>query len=158
MAGKSRQIRDALVTLVSGLTYEGEPAFVSVKDSTNGEFDGFPSLRVLPDPQGGLENENVAMSQQDRTVALALLGHIESKDDNPEVDVESKAISQMLDLTDLIIDAIDEEDFTNALDIETDTGTYVMTAQLGEWNWADSSAGVLLLFLVHVKVAYSKNL
>jgi NADPH:quinone reductase-like Zn-dependent oxidoreductase len=107
-----------------------------------------------------LENENVAMSQQDRTVALALLGHIEleSKDDNPEVDVESKAISQMLDLTDLIIDAIDEEDFTNALDIETDTGTYVMTAQLGEWNWADSSAGVLLLFLVHVKVAYSKNL
>jgi hypothetical protein len=50
MAGKSRQIRDALVTLVSGLTYEGEPAFVSVKDSTNGEFDGFPVWKTRTSP------------------------------------------------------------------------------------------------------------
>jgi len=159
MAGSSRQIRDAVMTALADITYDDEPAFVSIKGSTKGEFDGYPALRVLPSPEG-LANVKSSMAQQDRTVSLSILGHIEleNKDPDPSVDVEKDAIDQMLDLTDLIVDRLDQVDFDNTLAVDTDTDTYIMNTESGEWNWVVSGAGALLLFLVNVKVTYSKNM
>ena len=51
MLSKSRAIRDGLVTLISELELDSEPAFISVKGNPKGEFDGYPSVRVLPGDQ-----------------------------------------------------------------------------------------------------------
>jgi hypothetical protein len=155
MAGNSRKIRDAIVSTLTGLVYLSEPAFVSIKTSTQGEFNGYPSLRVMPDPLG-IENKPSEMSQNDRTVTTSVLGHI-LLEDTP--DSEDVAINRMLDLTDLIIDALDKADYEQNLpDLDLDSQSYVLNADRAEWTFADSSAGAILLFLVNVHVTYSKDL
>src|SRR3712207_5800168 len=100
--GVTKRIKNAVVTVLSGITLDtgtgSEPAFAQVLDNTVGEFDGYPSVRVLP---GDLDNQNGAWSVQDRGTAFIVRVH-EQLEDTPEA--ESATYDRMYDLTDLIID------------------------------------------------------
>jgi hypothetical protein len=146
---KSKAIKDALVTLLSGLSLNGEPAFTAVKGNPRGEFDGFPSVRVLP---GDQSTDKGAVGQNDRTVNYIVSTHVPTTATGTEFDY-------MYDLTDLIIDSLDQADFDNTLNL-TDSGidTYILNCSRGDWFDTDSQAGPLLSCEVNVEVKYSKNL
>jgi hypothetical protein len=75
--GQSKKIKNALKTMLSAITYDtgsgSEQAFVSVLDNTSGEFDGYPSVRILP---ADLTTEKGAVAENDRTVAFVIRVHL----------------------------------------------------------------------------------
>src|SRR5688500_15917120 len=128
--GKSKRIKNALKTLLGGIQYDigsgNEPAFVSVLDNTTGEFDGYPSLRVLP---GDLDTEKASVAENERTTAYVIYVHLplESK---PAT--EAATYDKMYDLTDLILDCLDEGDYDNSLSaIDSTIGVQFLDAQRG---------------------------
>lgn len=163
--GKSRKIKDAVVQLMTGLTYDAgtgaEPAFVSVLDSTGGEFDGYPALRVLPAADGVVDTKG-AVSQQDREQSLMLLVHIPLE--NPTGDalqVQQAAINRMLDYGDIIIDTLDEADFTaggNVADGGVSLGTLVINTKKVGWEVLALKTGAVLLCRIDTSIKYSKDL
>lgn len=149
--GKSRTIKDALVTVLSGIQYQGEPAFVNVTDSTAEQFDGYPSVRLLP---GSIENTKGSMAQMDRAVEYQAVIHMKLEDVE---NIQSDVIDQIYDLTDLVIDALDEADFDDSLR-EQVGGSYLLRADRAEWDVVDSKAGALIMLVVTITAEYSKNL
>lgn len=155
--GQSRKIKDALVTILSGIEYEKtagnlEDAFVSVKGYAFGEFDGFPAVRILP---GQVDKERGSMSQDDRSVAFVVRVHVEREQDTSE----EHDINHVYDLTDLIMNRLDGADFHNTLEqVDPTIGTYMLECQRGEWSEVTSSVGALLMCDVDVSVSYSKDL
>ena len=145
---QSKSIKNALVTLLSGLQLAGETAFTEVKGYSAGEFDGYPSARVLP---GDQTTEKAAIGQNDRTVSLIVRTHVMATDDGTDIDY-------LYDLTDLIIDSLDAADFDNELNIIDPTiQTHMLDATRGDWSMDDFGAGPVLLCDVNVDVKYSKN-
>jgi len=145
MASKSKTIKNALITLLKGLQLNGEAAFVAVKGHPRGSFDGFPQVRVLP---GDQTTEKGAYGQNDRTVSLTARVHIPYTDDGSEFDY-------MYELTDLILDALDTEDYSGSFN--SDNGTYVLNTQRGDWFDEDTPTGPVLTCEVSVDVSYSKD-
>ncbi|MBB0998322.1 hypothetical protein G6024_14710 [Dietzia maris] len=150
---KSKQIKNALVTLLSGLEIDGEAAFYAVTDDTSKDFDGSPVVRVLPD---FIENTKGAMSQNDREVNYQIVVHLPLE--NIEA-IQGQQLDQIYTLTDLILDALDEGDFGNRLEeIDPSLGTYIMRATRADWDAVDSKGGALIMMVINVAVGYTKNL
>lgn len=148
--GLSRKIKDALKEVLEDVEYKGQPAFVAVKGSPDDEFDGYPSIRVLPGDQA---SERSTQSQNDQTVRYIVRTHVEYGSDS------EAAFDHMYDLTDLIIDTLNEADFANKLqEIDEDIPTFMMNADRGDWFDSDTQAGVVLMCDVNVEVTYSKDL
>ncbi|MCF8783196.1 hypothetical protein [Rhodococcus ruber] len=142
---KSKDIKDALVTLLTGLQLDGEPAFAQVKGHPRGEFNSYPAARVLPDDQS---TQKGAQGQNDRTVNLLVRLHVESDKDASEFD-------KMYILTDLVLDALDSEDydgnFVDTLQAEE------LNATRGDWFDTDGPAGPILACDIAVAVSYSRD-
>jgi|SRR5215203_1706413 len=154
--GQSKRIKNALKTLVQGIQYDAgtgnEPAFVSVLDNTTGEFDGYPSLRVLP---GDLDTEKASVAENERTAAYVLYVHL-PLEESPAT--EAATYDKMYDLTDLIIDCLDEGDVDNSLSaIGPTLGVHFLDAQRGDWIVNTSKGGAILICRIDVNVRYSKN-
>ena len=143
---KARDIKNALVGLIEPLQLDGETAFVEVKGHPRGEFDGFPSVRVLP---ADVSSENVAFGENDRTVSFTVRTHLPVKTDGSEFD-------RMYELTDLLVDALEQADFDNTL--QSQVGTYILTASRGTWMDVSTQSGVVLQCDIDVDVSYSKEL
>src|SRR3712207_6284441 len=139
--GQSRRIKDALKQILSEVTYDtgsgSEPAFQDVKGSTQGEFDGYPSARVLP---GDVEDEKGAMGQNDHGPSYIVRLYVNREADS---DLDEEAlIDQMYDLTDLVIDELDRADYNDALkNKDPEIRDYIMTSSEGAWSVFESSAG-----------------
>lgn len=147
---KIRSIKDALITLLSTVEVNGEPAFVEVKGHPRGEFDGYPGVRVLP--RRPVENEKGAMSEQDRTNSFIVRVHMPSTDEGGEFD-------KMYDLTELIIDTLDQADNDDTLNEIDDTiGTYLLNTTSGDWFEQNTQGGLVIMADINVEVAYSKEL
>jgi hypothetical protein len=147
---KIRSIKDALVTLLSGIHVDGEPAFVEVKGHPRGEFDGYPGVRVLP--RKPIDNEKGAMAEQDRTNSFIVRVHMPSTDEGGEFD-------KMYDLTELIIDTLDQADQDDALnEIDSSIGTYLLNTTGGDWFEQNTQAGLVIMADINVEVGYSKEL
>lgn len=150
---KSVAVKNAVVELLSGIQYKGEDAFASVSDSTADDFEKFPIVRVLP---ATMENEKGSFAQMDRNLHLQVVVFLQLED---LTKIQSDTIDHLLDLTDLLIDALDEGDDGNALEeIAPDLGTYVMKATGATWEPVDSAAGAMLMLVIPVEVAYLKDL
>jgi hypothetical protein len=153
---QAKRIKNALKTLLSGIQYDAgsgnEPAFVSVLDNTTGEFDGYPSLRVLP---GDLDTEKASVAENERTAAYVIYVHL-PLEATPAT--EGATYDKMYDLTDLILDCLDEGDFDNSLTaIDSTIGVHFLDAQRGDWLVNDSKGGAILICRIDVQVRYSKN-
>lgn len=149
--GKSRSIKDALVTLISGIEYQSEPAFTEVVGNPDTAFDGYPSVRVLP---GKLATVKGSTGQNDKTPDYIVRTHIEVDNNDWQ-----PAIDQAYDLTDLIVDTLDTADNQGTLNtIDPSLGLLKVNATGGEWFPQETQAGVVLMCDINVEVTYSRNL
>lgn len=149
--GMSRRIKDALVAILSGLEYQGETAFVSVLDNTRGEFDGYPSLRVLP---GELSSESSDSADMDHTVEYAAIMHFKLQTTD---EIESETYDRMYDYTDLIMNTLEQADTRRTLsEIDPDIQSWMLSVPNARWFVGQSASGALLLCNVVVQVSYSQ--
>lgn len=144
-ASKSLDIKNALVSLLQAVQLDGETAFTEVRGHTRGEFNGYPSIRVLP---LDVSNEQGAQSQMDKTVAFSVRTHLPIGD--------GSEFDRMYILTDLILDTIDQAD--NDDDLRAALGTNLMSATRGLWGEMETQRGVVLYADINVEVSYSKDL
>lgn len=150
---KTKTIKNALKEMLSTLEYRDEPAFVEVVGSTDREFSGYPSVRLLPER---IDNEKAAIGQNDRAIHFKAIVHLELENADS---IQENIIDHMTDLTDLIMDALDEGDYQNTLEaIDPTIGTYIMSATDAAWDVVDSKAGSLLLLVISISASYSKDL
>lgn len=150
--GKSVAIKNAVVRLLSDLKYKGEPAFASVTDSTVDDFSKFPIVRVLP---ASLDNEKASFYQMDRNLNLQVVVFLQLED---VTKIQAETIDQMLDLTDILMDKLDEGDATNELSsIDPTLRNYLMKATRADWEPVDSKAGSMLMLVIPVEVSYLKD-
>ena len=148
--GMSRRIKDAIVSILAGIEYEGETAFVSVLDNTKDEFTGYPSVRVLPSE---LSSSELDSADRDHAVEYAAIMHFPL---NSPTDVDSEVYDRMYDLTDLIINTLELHDQDGGLSaIDPEIQAWLMSVPSARWYVGQSEAGALLLCNVTIKVRYS---
>ena len=74
--GNNRLIKDAVISILQAITYDAgggaEPAFVQVLDNTHDAFDGYPSVRVLPNTLKSVTETNMS---REHTVSFAAIIH-----------------------------------------------------------------------------------
>jgi hypothetical protein len=154
--GKNRRIKDGLVQILQGITYDTgagpEPAFVSVLDNTKDEFEGFPAVVVLPNTISSMTATN---AEKDHTVSFAVIMHFPLS--SPDV-VESDTYNHMYDLTDLIIDTTEHADYIGKLSqIDSTIQNWVMDVKQARWYVGQSKSGALLICNVNVEISYSRD-
>lgn len=142
---KSKDIKNAIVTMLTDLQLDGEPAFIQVKGHPRGEFDGYPSARVLPGDQTTAKG---AYGQNERTPAFIIRFHVLATNTGVEFD-------RMYELTDLVLDTLDTEDYSG--DFIPTLAAEELNASRGDWYDEDSAAGPILTCDVSVAVSYSKD-
>jgi hypothetical protein len=151
--GMNRMIKDALVTILTGLTYGGETAFANVTDNTHNDFEGSPIARVLP---GGYQSVTGSNVQRDHTVSYSII--LSWPLENPS-DVEADLYNQMYDLTDLIVDTLQHDDYIQKLStINPLITNWLLDANRATWRIAAGKIGALLLCEINVMVSYSKDI
>lgn len=155
--GISKRIRNALVSVIAGIQVDTGAgpgnAFAEVVGDTATEFDSYPSVRVLP---RDLANDKAAVATSNRTQALIARVHLPLE--NKEV-VPLAVIDQMFDLTDLLLDELDEADFISALNTYDITlNTYLLNATRAGWTVGPSGSGVIISCDVNIDIEYSKEL
>lgn len=154
--GRSRRIKDALVQILHGITYDtgagAEPAFAQVADNTHDEFTSYPAVRVLPNV---LVSTTAAFAQKDHAVTFAVITSLPLN--NPD-DIESATYNHMYDLADLITDTLEAADYDDLLtDIDPQVSNVVMEVNQGRWYVAEGGTGSLLLCNIEVQVTYAKD-
>lgn len=145
---KTLSIRNAIIGLIQGIQIDDEAAFSSVSGVPVGEFDDYPSVRVLPSV---LDNEKAAFRQTDRSVTFIVRTYLPYGANEQATNTD-----KMYLLTDLIFDQLDESDEDEAF--RTALGTYILTTDRGEWTVEEVAGGVLLYADINVEVSYSKDL
>ena len=152
-AGMSRRIKDALVLLAQGLQYDGEQAFQQVVDNDRQAFSGWPSLQVLPND---LMLERESTDQSDKTVGFFYRIWIPLEDTDES---QTSAWNQLLDLSDILVDAIADTDSEQSLaDGQGLISVMMMDAQRAGWLELPTKSGASLVCDVTVTIRYSKNL
>lgn len=163
--GKSKRIKNALVTLLSSIQYDtgagNEPAFAQVLDNARNVFDGWPNAQVLP---GGLQVERPTTDEMDKTPAYIIrvripLEALKGEDDERTPDErQSAAYDQMYDLTDLIVDALAQDDKDASLNDGSSIAITMMDAKQGDWRIVSGDDGAILLGDLDLTVSYSQDL
>lgn len=154
---QARKIRDALVTVISGINYDTgsgpEQAFQLVTGDPATEFNQEPYALVYPAPIDSIKG---ATGQQDRTVAFKILILLNMENG---ARTQSQTYNYMFDLTELVLDVLDEGDFHDTLNtIDNTLGTWIMNASRGTFVPAETKAGAALLCTIDIAVSYSKDL
>ncbi len=155
--GKIRRIRDALVGILQGVAYDAgggaEPAFGLVTSDPALEFTKEPFCLVFPAPSTDAKG---AVGQQDRTVAFAIFITLSME---TATRTQQQTYDYMSDLTDLILDGIDEGDYIDSLNtIDPTLGTWLMQATRSNMQPGETKGGAVLLCSIDISVTYSKNL
>ncbi len=150
---KSRRIRDALVSRIAGIQLNGESAFETATADPSVAFDKEPYALVFPAPS---TDEKSQIGQQDRTVAFAVIILLKMEGTTR---TQLETYDYMYDLTELVLDQLDEDDFQDALNQEEDSlGTWILNATRSSFTPAEAKGGAALLCTIDVEVSYSKNL
>lgn len=149
MSGKSRQIKDQLVSILTSLQSGGDQAFTSVLDNPYGTFDGTPTAQVLP---GRLAMSRESSQQVDKAPTYVVRVRV---DDENTAEGQQAVVNALYDLSDLVMDAIADADQDNTLG---SIGAYMMDAELGEWAPFSTNDGIQLVFDINVTITYSRNL
>jgi hypothetical protein len=154
--GRSKRIKNALKAVLAGITYDaggGAEQAMYVLDSSSGQFEGYPGLRVLP---ADIDSDKASVAENERVVRFLVSVHLPMEDN---AESEAATYDKMYDLTDLILDTLDVGDFTGALNAQDPTiGTYFLNATRGDWFAVEENAGVLLVCDLNVEIKYSKDL
>lgn len=165
--GLNKRFKNAIMGLLGSLTYDigngSGAAFVTVTGDATTEFNSYPIVRVLP---GEMDTQKASVAENERTLAYDCYVHL-PLENRPQHTVngsqvamsESDIIDWMYDLTDIIIDSLDEGDFHNVLSTYDATlPSYFLEAQKGDWKVKGSKGGALLQCVVSLHIRYSKLL
>lgn len=155
--GLNRRIKDALVTILSGMTYDAgagaEPAFANVVDNTHNDFEGSPIARVLPSDYTSVTGSNV---QRDHTVTYSVILSWALEDPR---DIEANLYNQMYDLTDLIVNTLQSDDYSGELtSLDPKIQDWMMNVNQATWRIGAGKTGALLLCEIKVAVTYSQDI
>lgn len=153
--GLSRRYKDALKSYLATIQLDGgsgpENAFYAVLDTPKGQFDGYPTLMVMP---GSLDDEKASVRQTTRTLNLILRTYVLLEADKPQ----ANAYDQLYDLTDLLLDTLDQGDINDSLKTYDATLTnWMLNASRGEWAAEQTPAGVVITADVNVEIRYTKS-
>lgn len=151
MIGNTKAIKNELKSLLEGLKYkqddntEEAPLFVNVIDNFTGQFENYPSARILPRDIDGDEATNI---ENDRTVPFTAVAYIayDSKDRT-----EAEAINLAYDIIDIVQDAIDEHNWTSV------PNSIVSPAGV-RWLVAEGKTGSQIAIEFDLSVKYSKDI
>lgn len=150
---KPRRIKDALVTLLTGLQYGGEDAFQLVTSDPSKEPDQEPWALVFPNEMLSVKG---ATGQQDRTVSFDILMSLNLEDN---ARTQSETYDYMYDLTDLVLSGLESSDFHDSLNaIDSSLGTWILDVPRAQFSPAESKNGLILLCIVNVGLTYSIDL
>jgi hypothetical protein len=165
--GVNKRFKNALMGLMTGLTYDigngpGQ-AFVTVTGDATTEFDSYPIVRVLP---GEMDTQKASVAENERTLAYDCYVHLplenrptHTVNGQPLAMSEGDIVDWMYDLTDIILDALDEGDYHNVLSTYDSTlPSYFLEAQKGHYTVVGSKGGALLQCVVSLHLRYSKLL
>lgn len=159
---QARHIRDAVIQVLQGIQYDAgsgpEPAFDPdanpVTSNPADELKGEPFCLVYP---GKLETKKAARGIQDRTVNLCVF--LELSLESSTGRTQAQTYDYMYDLTELVLNALDEGDYTDALHSDDSTiVNWIMNASVGTMRPAKSKVGVVLLCQIDVAIKYSFDL
>lgn len=154
--GASRKIKDGLVQILQGITYDtgagAEPAFTSVISSSTDQFEGSPVAMVLP---SALDSQTAASAQFDHTNAFSVWIFLSITD---PASVEDAVYSQMLDLVDLVVDTTEHDDYIGRLSqIDPTFQNWIMNVSHTRIYTAAGKGGAYLVADMSITISYSKD-
>ncbi|MGO4470336.1 hypothetical protein AB4Y95_00155 [Arthrobacter sp. M-10] len=154
--GDSRKIKDGLVQILQGITYDGgsgqEPAFAQVITDSRDQFEASPTVMILPT---GLTSQTSTNVEFDHTNSFSLWIFLSITD--PEA-VESAVFDQMLDLVDLVVDTTEHADRIGQLStIDPTFQNWMMNIARSRIYVSGGKGGAYLVADMTVQVSYSKD-
>ena len=141
--GKIKDLKDAIVTALQALQYEGESAYGEVVSDTRLTFETYPAARVI---MNGQPNEVGSNVQNDRNVQFLVISYF-SYENNPTS--EAAAFDLAYDFNDLVIDMLDE--------LQPPFTVITKPTQSG-WEVLETEAGNQLGIVANVEISYSKDI
>lgn len=145
----ARSIKDALVTLLEGITYNAEPAFGLVTDDPSLEANQEPFALVYPAPS---TSKVVVVGEQDRTTCFDIFVTL-SLENGQRTQVQTYNL--MYDLTELIQNCLDVGDFNDSLNaIDTSLSINLMTAESSTFYPAKTDTASVLMCQVKVCITW----
>lgn len=155
--GMTRRVRDALISLINGITYDtgsgAEPAFGLVTADPKPENEAEPYVLVWSLPSKDVKG---ATGQQDRTLSYAVFVQLDLE---TATRTQAQTINYMSDLTDLIIDTLDEADYNGQLHtIDSQINNWILNTSRSDFKPAKAKSGAVLLCQITADVTYSRDL
>lgn len=152
-----RQIRDALVTILSNLQADfgngNEAVFKLATDDVSKEFNQEPFALVTTLPG---EDIKVEVGTQDRNYnyVVFIVLNLENK-----IRSRKKTDDLMLDLIELSLDALDEADWTGLLhQLNSNIQDWILNAKKFETFVAEGKSSSVLIGTIDVDVSWQKDL
>lgn len=140
----AKAIKNELKTIMTGLQYNSVPAFAAVIDNFTGQFENYPSVRIVPQD---IPAEIATNVQNDRTVVLTAIVYIAHEATDRS---ETAAIDLGYDFIDLVSNAIDTHSWDSV------TNNTVEAAGV-RWLFAVEQTGGQVVLEFDVRVTYSKD-
>lgn len=142
--GKLKDIKDAIVTGLTGLQYGDETAYAQVVSDTRATFDSYPAARVV---LNGQPNEISTNKQNERTAEFLIISYVQYEAN--DANAEGAAFDIGYDLTDLAVDMLDA----------LEPGFTVITepTQAG-WEILETEAGNVLGIMATARIRYSHDI
>lgn len=139
--GQIKDIKNAIVTKLTALQYNGETAYGQVVSDTRPSFETYPAARVI---MNGQPNEVSTNKQNERTPEFLIISYFEYKG----LENEAAAFDLAYDFNDLVIDAMDE----------LQPGFTVITQPTqSTWEIIDTKTGSILSIMATVRIRYSHD-
>lgn len=139
--GKIKGIKDAIVTTLQTLQYNGETAYGQVVSDTRPSFETYPAARVI---LNGQPNEVSTNRQNERTTEFLVISYFEYKG----LENEATTFDLAYDFNDLVIDALDA----------LQPGFTVITQPVqSTWEIIETKTGNILSIMATVRISYSHD-
>lgn len=148
--GKLKDIKNSIIASLEGLQYGDETAFTEVVGDTRASFNGYPAARVV---LNGQPNEVSTNQQNERTPEFLIITYVQYE--AQKANAEGKAFDIGYDLTDLVIDQLDD------LVPEDENGekfTVITRPAQAGWEIVESEAGNVLGIMATVRISYSHDI
>lgn len=112
--GLFKDIKNELVTVVSGVQKDGQAAFEFVVGKGQTDFNGYPSVSITPAP-GGIESDYSTNVHNHRRYLFDI--HIINPIEDTDIATYDARTDELMDLVDLVLDALEATvDLNNVVD------------------------------------------
>lgn len=151
----ARAFKDALVTILQGVQLDtgsgAETAFALVTDDPSKAFNQEPYCLVYP---GKSEDTVAATHMNDRSQGYLIIIVLSLENGQR---TQPQSYDLMYDLTELCLDALDNANWTDAMNSPVNLGTWWLHTSHNEPIVGDSKGAAILIGTIDVDVNFSKS-